>query len=72
VPPPDVHPRAGIDAATLARTIREQTALPVSEDEAESLARAIETSGDDEEFLARTVAALRFLVERLEGSAPDD
>ena len=63
--------RIEIDGATLARSIREQTALPVSDAEAETLARALETSKDDEELLANAVSALRFLVDQLEQSAPD-
>lgn len=63
--------RIEIDRATLARTIREQTALPVSTAEAETLARALETSRDDEELLANTVAAVRFLADQLELSTPD-
>jgi hypothetical protein len=53
------------DAATLAHIIREQTALPLADDEAERLARAIETSADDRELLANTVSAIRLLVDRL-------
>jgi hypothetical protein len=63
--------RIEIDGATLARSIREQTALPVSDAEAEALARALETSKDGDELLANTVAAVRFLVEELEQSTPD-
>jgi hypothetical protein len=55
-----------IDAASLARVIREQEALPITGDEAEGLARAIETSIDDEQFLISAVSAIRLLVERLE------
>jgi hypothetical protein len=63
--------RIEIEGATLARTIREQTALPVSDADAETLARSLETSKDDEELLANTVSAVRFLVAQLEQSAPD-
>ena len=35
--------RIEIDGATLARTIREQKALPITDAEAETLARALET-----------------------------
>jgi hypothetical protein len=57
-----------IDAATLAQAIRERKALPIPEDEAEAIARAIETSHDDEEFLANALSAVRLLVDRLEHS----
>jgi hypothetical protein len=57
-----------IDAATLARVIREQKALPITDGEAESLARALEASNDEEEFLANTLATVRFLADRLEPS----
>jgi hypothetical protein len=63
--------RIEIDGTTLARSIREQTALPVSDAEAEALARALETSKDGDELLANTVAAVRFLIEQLEQSTPD-
>ena len=63
--------RIEIDGATLARTIRELKALPITDAEAETLARALETSKDDEEFLANAISAVRFLVEQLEQSAPD-
>ena len=57
-----------LDAATLARAIREQKALPITEAEAEELARSLADVGDEAEFLASTVAAVRFLVGRLERS----
>lgn len=60
-----------IDAATLASVIREQKALPITDDEAETLARALETSNDDDEFLANVLSTVRFLVDRLEPSTPD-
>jgi hypothetical protein len=60
-----------IDAATLARIIREHKALPISDAEAENLARALEASTDDEEFLANTLLAVRFLADQLERQAPD-
>jgi Arc/MetJ family transcription regulator len=60
-----------IDAATLARVIRELKALPITDDDAERLARALETSNDDEEFLASALSAVRFLVEQLERSTAD-
>jgi Arc/MetJ family transcription regulator len=59
-----------IDAATLARVIRELRALPITDDDADRLARALETSNDDEEFLANALSAIRFLVEQLEPSTP--
>jgi hypothetical protein len=59
-----------IDAVTLARVIREQSALPLTDDEREQLARALETSSDDEELLANALSAVRFLVDQLEGPAP--
>jgi hypothetical protein len=62
--------RIEIDGATLARSIREQKALPITDTEAETLVRALETSKDDEALLANTVSALRFLVDQLEQSAP--
>jgi hypothetical protein len=62
--------RIEIDGATLARSIRDQKALPITDTEAETLARALETSQDDEELLANAVSALRFLVDQLEQSEP--
>ena len=60
-----------VDAATLARVIRELKALPITDDDAERRARALETSNDDEEFLASALSAVRFLVEQLERSTAD-
>ena len=60
-----------IDAATLARVIRELRTLPITDDDTERLARALEESSDDEEFLANALSAIRFLVEQLERSTPD-
>jgi hypothetical protein len=57
-----------IDPATLASVIREQKALPITDDEAEHLARALEACNDDEEFLAKTLAIVKFLADRLESS----
>ncbi len=54
-----------IDAATLARAIREQRALPIPDDEAEKLARSLETSSDDAEFLANMLSAVRLIAGRL-------
>jgi Arc/MetJ family transcription regulator len=60
-----------VDAATLASAIREQQALPLTSDEAEQMARAIETSPDDEALLANTLAAVQLLVDRLESTVLD-
>lgn len=54
-----------MDAATLARAIREQPALPLSPAEADALARSLEGSGSDDEFLANTLAAVQLVLERL-------
>ena len=56
------------DAANLARAIREMKVLPITDIDAERLARALETAGDDEEFLASALSAIRFLVDQLERS----
>jgi hypothetical protein len=55
-----------LDAATFARVIREQSALPLTEAEADTLAAGLENVSSDEEFLAKAVAAVRLLAERLE------
>jgi hypothetical protein len=55
-----------VDATTLARAIREQKALPLSDFEADALARSLERATSDEEFLANTLAAVRMLIDRLE------
>lgn len=55
-----------IDPATLAEAIRERKGLPIAEDEAEAIARAIETSHDDQEFLANALSAVRLVIDRLE------
>jgi len=60
-----------IEAAALARVIREQTALPLTDREREELARAIETSADDEEFLANALVAVRLISDQLEHSTSD-
>jgi len=60
-----------IDAAALARILREEKALPISEAEADRLARAIEASRDDEEFLANALSTIALLVDQLERSAPN-
>ena len=54
-----------VDAATLARAIREQRALPITDDEAEKLAQSLETSNDDAEFLANMLSAVRLIADRL-------
>ena len=60
-----------IDAAGLARSVREQSALPLTQSEAQRLARAIETSSDDEALLTRTLSMVTFVLDRLE-TAPAD
>ena len=55
-----------VDAATIAQTIRAQRALPLTQAEADTLARSIEEALSDEECLASTLAALRLLADRLE------
>jgi hypothetical protein len=55
-----------VDAATVAQTIRQQRALPITDAEADALARSIEVASSDEERLANTLAAVRLLVDRLE------
>lgn len=57
-----------LDAATLAQTIREQEALPISDNEADAIARALETYHDDETSLAHTLSAIRLILDRLEHS----
>jgi Arc/MetJ family transcription regulator len=59
-----------VDAATLASAIREHQALPITRDEAEQMARAIETSPDDAALLANTLAAVQLLADRLERTGP--
>ena len=61
-----------MEAAELARVLREQQALPLTVAEAEDLARALETSGSDEAFLANVLRAVRLIAQRLELSAADD
>ena len=61
-------PEIEFDAATLAQTIRDQKALPITDNEAETIARALETCHDDETFLANTLLAIRLIVDRLEHS----
>lgn len=57
-----------VDVTALAATIREQKALPLTDTEADILARSLEVAGDEEELLADTVAVLRLVVDRLEAS----
>lgn len=59
-------PEIEFDAATLAQTIRDQEALPITDNEAETIARALETSQDDETLLANTLSAIKLIVDRLE------
>ena len=49
-------------------------ALPLTEAEADALARSLEDASSDDEFLANTLAAVQLLVERLEPAphAPAD
>jgi len=61
-------PEIEFDAATLAQTIRDQKALPITDNEAETIARALDTCHDDETFLANTLSAIRLIVDRLEHS----
>jgi hypothetical protein len=61
-----------IEPASLVRAIREQTALPITEDEAEVLARGLETAQSDEEFLASTLSAVRLIADRLTDLADED
>lgn len=60
------------DAATLAAVIRDQIGLPVDPDYVESLARAIETSSDDETLLANFLSAVRELLAALDRSGIAD
>jgi hypothetical protein len=55
-----------IDAPTLARVIREQQAIPLTDEEANTLAQTLEAAKDDGELLANAVSAVRFLLARLE------
>lgn len=61
----NIEPALEVDAASLARTVREQTDLPISETEADALASSLEGSASDEEFLANTLAAVQLLLDRL-------
>lgn len=60
-----------VEVATLADTIREQKALPLTDQEADLLARSLEVAGDEDELLASTIAVLRLVVDRLEPSPPN-
>jgi hypothetical protein len=64
--PDTTSPVLEVDLATLARAIREQKALPLTDSESDRLARSLEGSRSDEELLANTLAAVRLLVNRLE------
>lgn len=57
-----------VDAAALARTVRAQKALPLSDCEADILARSLEGAADEDELLANTLAMLQLVVERIEPS----
>jgi hypothetical protein len=59
-----------IDLAVLAGTIREQTALPLTDSEVDAVARSLEAGGSDEELLTNTLGMLRLLVGRLEPRPP--
>ncbi len=50
-----------IEAASLARAIREQTTVPITAEEAEGLAQALEASEDDEQLMANLVSAVRYI-----------
>ena len=50
-----------IEAASLARAIREQTSVPITAEEAERLAQALEASEDDEQLMANLVSAVRYM-----------
>jgi hypothetical protein len=59
-----------IDAPSLANVIRDQKALPLTDDDREKRARALETSDGDEQFLVNTLSTIRFLIAELESSTP--
>ncbi len=61
-----------LDTGTFAAIIREQKGLPVTDAEAEAIARSLETCHGDEEFLATALSAVRLLADRLEQSADVD
>jgi hypothetical protein len=58
-----------IDLETFGRVVREQKALPVSDQEAEGLARMVEGSMDDQDFLGKALAAIRLIADRVEQSS---
>jgi hypothetical protein len=58
-----------IDVGTFAAIIREHKGLPVTNAEAEAIARALETCRDAEECLATLLSTVRLLADRLEQSA---
>ncbi|MGO9885940.1 MAG: hypothetical protein ACLPV4_23335 [Solirubrobacteraceae bacterium] len=64
-------PGIEMDTGTLAAIIREQKGLPITEAEAEAIARGLETCHDDQEFLETALSAVRLLADRLEESADD-
>ena len=55
-----------IEAASLARAIREQTSVPITAKEAEDLARVLEASEDDEQLMANLLSAVRYIDEASE------
>ena len=59
-----------IDAPSLANVIREQKALPLTDDDREKRARALEASDGDEQFLVNTLSTIRFLIAELDSSTP--
>jgi hypothetical protein len=54
-----------INAASLAGAIREHEGLPISENEAEAIARSLEAARDDGEFLATVLTSVRLFADRL-------
>jgi hypothetical protein len=54
-----------MDAAGLARAIREHGARALTQAEADALARSVENSKTDEELLANTLTAMRSLIAAL-------
>ena len=58
-----------VDLETFGRLVREQKALPISDEEADRLARMVEGSRDDQEFLGNALEAIRLIADRLEQSS---
>ena len=58
-----------IDLETFGRVVREQKGLPISDEEADRLARMVEGSRDDQEFLGNALEAIRLIADRLEQSS---